>query len=142
MFDPQKPGFCSPHPPKGELTEGAERKVGRPFASSTMPPVSKGYTSMPNLTAIEIICPVAFFLITLVFFYLGITRWDTALRHYIAKKFQVSIYAYGSGRWYIVSPIAWYKKCAIESLQMGLYMMMFFAWALSALGLVLLLGGP
>jgi hypothetical protein len=89
---------------------------------------------------IEIICPLLFCVANLWLWYAAVTKWNSALRLWVAKRFQVEIEDPGRGSWKVVSPIAWYKKLGIECLQLAYFMILFCGWAIASIAMVVLLG--
>ena len=82
---------------------------------------------------------VIYFVCTIAVVYLALKKWDPALRKYIANKLGVEIDLSGKGQWQVVTSLSWYKKLAIELLQLVLYMFLFLLWAVGAIALVIIL---
>lgn len=80
-----------------------------------------------------------FFFTTVMLFYLGFAKGDAALRNVIEKKFQVEIRSGFKGHWKVVSPIAWYKRFAIELIQLGYILTLWAIWMLGLLATIMLI---
>ncbi len=88
-------------------------------------------------TIIQFALGIVFFGVTILVVFLTVKKWDPAIRHYVGQRFRVEIEISGKGQWQVLGDIAWYKKLAIESFQLVIYLTLFAFWSVAAIVLVL-----
>lgn len=82
---------------------------------------------------------VLFIPANLFYWWRAMGRWQDAFRRRCERRYGVTLALGGKGYWQVVERIPWYKRFAIEQLQLGYFVLVFLGWGLGlAAGAVLL----
>ena len=88
---------------------------------------------------LQAVLGLAFALLNLLFWARAMGRWQERFRRRCERRYGVVITHGGRGHWQVSGSGPWYRRAAIEWLQLAYFMGVFVGWAIATGGFVALL---